>query len=222
MPRFHGYREKIAANFYDAFEPMTAFASANICRVFDNHKSLGNAHRTNMLTMGALPTGQAMAISGLYARTNVHSNPGCAIWDEWLQRTTATLYVGDKLMITTPLSELVLGRLRDDESPDTDKASRLAFTLHSNVEPNDTELQAWLRRDDEVRAFWESRARRAMRALSYRRPWIIPVDCRFHVLVTTEALSTGLLIQHRPELTWAIGDPLVWIHAEGILTRSVA
>jgi len=232
MPKFHGYREKIHTNLYDAFTPRAlrrATTSAGLsthphrqenAKLFGS-ENIGDVALTNMVAPNKVASDQTFFVRGWYARTNIHPDAGRSAWrmafDAWCHSTTMSLVVGVMPVWQRSLHDLLHMRAYDraltDEVGD-ELASKLRYVYW-----DDADLVPWQDANEYDKARWCAVANKARDELKAAPPIIIPVRQVFGVRVDTDPCALGAYLEVAP--TDIAPETLVWVHLDGVVVREV-
>jgi hypothetical protein len=231
MPRLHGYRERLYANFYDAVSILKM--DDGFDRLFGN-RNVGTAHLTNIACAGQLGYDSTFVLINVYTRTNI-AKPRPTLGDA-KQKEVRELFVAghDGDAIGTLLRDLQWER-----SPLTRALEEWAHAAIVEVEIGNKPMfssnfhdlmdgpslgPGCPQRSEKVKVTSDG-AEPPDQPLPWRkqlgRPIIVPVRQNVSVKITSHQSATRAL---RAIATAAgvLPDPLLWVHMEGLLTRDVA
>jgi len=213
-------------------------------RLFDN-RNVGNAALTNLQQGGQLEYDQTYVILTWYARTNVtdvcrfqsgapyrgDALPSMDViraWDAWAHATTAELVIGCKPMATRPLAELLgsrmFGNACGNPGPERDDIAVLAEKMwrrHLEVATIGAEERKAMKgaKFSDLRTAERKVWLAAASVYPFTRPVIVPVRQNYSVRLRSDPQALTALLQIMPENI--APRPLVWVHLDGVLTRSV-
>ncbi len=188
---------------------------------------------------GRLGLEQSLVVVGWYARTNLsevaipvgHPYRGAMpapdvglvrAWNAWAHATTVEFSIGTRPCLTAPLIELLGPRVygsscgnpvNDHEPLLRQRAEKMFGRFRDAIDTDDARTLSDL--PDDVRNGWL-----AVAALPPLGQHIIPERQNFCVNISTDRQALSALLNVMPENV--APRPLVWVHLEGVLRRSIA